>query len=114
MLFSFSAEQVPPPKEAGESELDYEADLTDPELDGEDHYCNVTFECRRSPGVGRSSVLVKANYGILFRGVIGNPRDTAKEIAQTIAWTKFVELVSMTNGQLRARLPELPQIARMG
>ena len=115
VLFSLKAEQVPPHRAQSsqgedDDQLTITASLSDVINSGDEHYCNVRFACTRSAKGDQSEISLEATYGFIFKATL-SPKLAAQEIARTVAWVKFCDLVGLADMHMRARLPPLPIVA---
>jgi hypothetical protein len=97
--------------EETEEDLRANGDISGIDSQGDDgkHFFTATFRCSRRGGSATTTqVRFSATYGILFSYKGKAVKETAREIARSLAWSRFIDLFSITNGQMRARMPPLP------
>jgi len=116
ILLEFSSGQSTPaeidPESSGKLRLDAVISGIEP-ADGGAYYCNVKFECSRSPQIGVSKVEFEATYTYLYSCQESKKELAAKDIARSLAWSRFVDLFSLVNAQMHAEMPALPLYAKV-
>lgn len=108
LLFQVSGAQSPYDPEFSSDGMFIVAGISPVTSEGDIHFCTAIFRCGRSGDEETPRVGFHAQYGLAFRLLSGDAVEAAKEVASTVVWSRFIDLFSISNGQMRARLPPLP------